>query len=707
MNQRRLSRNCNNNEQPIQESRRDNEQESDDECPQRYSRYDPKELRDAARILSPFLRLTDEVNNPYARLVAKELCDTFHSLFYPGQHPVDVMKSFRPLLMSQKSLQMWNEFWLYTPGSRCKEWVPLCKESLVDISDECDPCPPQDDCGPSNQQQCPGSENFIRRRPNSNDRNRRPTQNCNINEPQTQTRQYPEYDTFEDMNNIDPCGNLLDVSPPDGMFDDSYENLCDVSPPDDMCDYNLPAGSDPLSDTENYQPDVQNATYSPFLRTGKQKNYSILDSEYIQDEVDNIECSTGRHIETCLYEMSEETNDENETCNSTMQQVSSNRQRAGNDIYLPYCQPQCSRDPDYSVPDYVENPAQFNYYRVSGSSPSSRQNANNPNALQIMSRPPVQPELRTNALDDECADNDECDDSDSGESVVSVNEIECKAKMVANAFTTLSLAQQEVDRKKNAFDALTRNYLKYMKNPIESTPPGAGTKSTKQMLRAIYKNPPKSLEPFDTSEWNDNCFRDKEFVRLLPFYEIVHNQLEYVANTQRDYGINMLDDIMSVFYHIHYDLGDPRLKNELLIEHVKLVTRNTWESFFYPGNQKMPAIPEKPEIHNSPSPLRRSVPQHLSPIQPLDPTNLSPIQLQSRHTSPRPPNQVPPALRQVSPMPPRQETPPSSAVQTAPRREQQPRPCTTANRRPQEQTSNRAPDVPQPTENPCVATKSK
>lgn len=65
MSQRRNSRNCNNDEQRIEEPNRNNDdlsriikEQSDDE---RYARYDPKELRDAACILSPFLKFTDEV----------------------------------------------------------------------------------------------------------------------------------------------------------------------------------------------------------------------------------------------------------------------------------------------------------------------------------------------------------------------------------------------------------------------------------------------------------------------------------------------------------------------------------------------------------------------------------------------------------------------------------------------------------------------
>lgn len=73
-----------------------------------------------ARILSPFLKFTDEVNKPYARLVAAELWDTFRSLFYPNIDPLDVKKS-KSLLTSEKSFQIWNEFRLYSPDSKCKE----------------------------------------------------------------------------------------------------------------------------------------------------------------------------------------------------------------------------------------------------------------------------------------------------------------------------------------------------------------------------------------------------------------------------------------------------------------------------------------------------------------------------------------------------------------------------------------------------------
>lgn len=702
MSQRPVSRKSNNKKQPIQEPNKDNnelsriaEEGSNEECPEQYSRYDPKELRDAARIFSPFLKLIDEVTNPYARLVARELCDTFHSLFYPNKHPNDVMKSFNPLLKSQKSIQMWNEFWLYTPESRYKKWVPLRKESLIEINDECDPCRPQDktDCGPTEHQQCSDSENFIRQRSKSNNRNQKPTQNCDINEPRTPIRQSPECVSYNDMCGSDSYANLCDISPPDNMFDDSYPNLCDISPPADMCEPQFAAGSDSL-------PVIQSpkSMYSPFLSSRNQKYDSRSDSKYIQNKADDIEFHKEQHVEMSSFDtMSEETIDQNKTDYNTSQNTSINRQYAGDDVYLPYCKPGCSTDPDYVVSDYVENPAQYEYYRVTGNSPLSRGNANDQNVLRAMSRSPVEPELRTNALDDPIID-DECDDSDSVNSEVNINQITCKAKMVASAFTTISLAQQELHRKQNAFKALTKNYLNYASNPIEADPPCADTKSTKKILKAIYKNPPKILMPFDNSEWNDNCFRDKDFVRLLPFYEIVHNQLEYISKIQREYGVNMLDDIISVFYHIHYDLGDPRLKNDMLIEHVKLVTKNTWESYFYPGDKKMPAIPEKPELYYSPSPVQQSMSQHLSPIQ-----------LRSRQVSPKPPNQVPPALRQVSPKPPKQETPPPSSDQSGPCKNQKPRPSTAThmNRRPQTTSHNRAPDVPQQTENLPVTTKSK
>lgn len=111
---------------------------------------------------------------------------------------------------------------------------------------------------------------------------------------------------------------------------------------------------------------------------------------------------------------------------------------------------------------------------------------------------------RRSPLDDN-VNNYERDGSNSDESRVSVDQIACDAKTVANAFTAVSLARQEVERRKNAFDALTLNYFNNVSNPVETDTPHTGTKSTNQkMLNAIYKNSPSTLMPFDNSEWKYN-----------------------------------------------------------------------------------------------------------------------------------------------------------------------------------------------------------
>lgn len=120
------------------------------------------------------------------------------------------------------------------------------------------------------------------------------------------------------------------------------------------------------------------------------------------------------------------------------------------------------------------------------------------------------------------------------------------------------------------------------------------------------------LRPFDNSEWNDNAFQDRDFIRLVPFFECAQNQLEYISNTQRQYGINMLDDIMFTLFHIHYELGDPHLKNDMLVQHVKEISRNTWETFFYKSARKMPAIPVPPQV---PCPISLQRVSQLQPCQ--------------------------------------------------------------------------------------------
>lgn len=74
----------------------------------------------------------------------------------------------------------------------------------------------------------------------------------------------------------------------------------------------------------------------------------------------------------------------------------------------------------------------------------------------------------------------------------------------------------------------------------------------------------------------------------------------------------MLDDIMFTLFHIHYELGDPHLKNDMLVQHVKEISRNTWETFFYKSARKMPAIPVPPQV---PCPISLQRVSQLQPCQ--------------------------------------------------------------------------------------------
>lgn len=556
------------------------------------SRYDPKDLRDVVRILSPFVRLILETNNPYARLVAQEVRKTFYHLFYPNMHPLDVAKLLNLKNKCQKYLQLWNECWLYIPESPNKEWVSMrtvLDKNIEELNKSCSAnCVDQQSMVPQN------------------------TSNCEINEMRTESSK------IEDPFAFDTCPSIFDTSPPD----------C-------ICEHQS-AGSDLRPNTDNSKSETENKISQVLQRIeGQNKYVPKIDSKLISDKISNSQRQLIEVLSKNGYNRLENTIGKIELRGLTLEDKVLKRQSAGNGVYLPFCEPGCSRD---SVrPILVQGTSnQYEYYRITGIIPSPRRDNL---TYQPQPRTPVEPELRTNAIDDcnTAGSYEESNESGSVGSVKSFNSVECNASIVANAFNNLSLEIEKLKKKKNAFTTLTRNYLKFKSNPLELDPPFTDSPKSKIILPDLFDNPPKKGIQFDDTEWNDNAFRDRDFIKLLTFYEHVHNQLEYISKTQKDYCINMLDDILSTFYHIHYDLGDPRLKNDMLIEHVKLITRNTWESYFYKKNKKMPAIPE--QSYSPPSP--RGVPPQAS----TKPSNLRPYNLQD--PGPRSPNPVkPPSLKQ-------------------------------------------------------------
>lgn len=622
--------------EPIQEECADNIE--DQSCPDmdQEPRYDAKEIRDAVRILNPFVRLIKDTRNPYARIVAREVCKTFYRLFHPNKHPIDVMKTINWRAKTIRTNQLWNEFWLYVPGSIIEDWVPLrnnCTkdDNLMDFSDYCDPCPPQ-----NNQKQCP-----VNQLPDNENCNDQPYSNRRRQSQRTQRsrRNSTECVNFEDM-----CGS------------DTYQNLHDISPPEDMMFEHQCAGSDNLPNTNDSKSKVQRRISTNFQSNDNQNKHLFKFDSKHSEKIFGTQCQHGQleatSIKSCIG--FEETTRRNKMKNCSPECDFSIRQLAGDDVYIPNCQPGCSSDPTYTINPGV-NSSQYEYYRVTANTQSPPQRNQN-NIFQPVPKSPVEPELRTNALQCSIADNDdECNDSDSVESVQSIQQIVCKSNLVANAFTNLSLAKKDLQTKTDAFNLLTQHYLNFSSNPIELDPPCTDSPSAKMILQAIYKNPPKIIKPFSDCEWNDNAFKDKDFISLLPFYESVHNQLEYISKTQRDYGINMLDDIMSTLYHIHYDLGDPRLKNDMLLEHVKLITRNTWESYFY-KDKKMPAIPEKSQEYYPPS--SQNTPQKSSsrPCSPRQPSPRQPSPVQQscpKQDCPKPPNQRPSNIKEKVPLKPK------------------------------------------------------
>lgn len=672
--------------QPIQKECADNNDSQiieDQSCPydDQEPRYDPKELRDAVRILNPFVRLIKDTNNPYARIVAREVCKTFYRLFHPNIHPIDVMKTINWRAKTVRTQQLWNEFWLYVPGSKIEEWVSLRElvknDNLIDFSDYCNPCQTQtenrnsqvDEQCPVNQ--LPNNEDCVQQRSTPRRQNR-----CS----KGTRRNSPEHVNFEDMCDFVSHPSLYDVSPP---FMD-YEHQS--------------AGSDNLPCAHN----SKSRRNSPhFQSTVDQNEYEFkLDSKQDLEEISGIQCRLEQLDESTSKKCRngfEETMRKMKIINCTSQ---CKRQPAGNDFYFPHSVPSCSRGPTCEpTPNPGTDTAQHEYYRIAANTPSPQRNQNN--TCRPFPKTPVEPELRTNALQCSVTENDEdCNDSDSVDSVKSIQQIVCKSSLVANAFTNLSLAKKDLQTKTDAFNMLTQHYLNFVSNPIEADPPCDNSPSAKMILQAIYKNPPKIIKPFNDCEWNDNAFHDRDFIRLLPFYESVHNQLEYISKTQRDYGINMLDDIMSTLYHIHYDLGDPRLKNDMLIEHVKLITRNTWESYFY-KDKKMPAIPSKSLENYRSSP--QNIPQELCPIQPRQqPSQPSPVQQSCpRQVRPKPPNQRPPNVRQpVSSF----SNPSEQSSGGRPRSSNAPKP--NVNKRPEATCNQKTADCPQEACDPAAENKS-
>jgi len=664
--------------EPIHEECDDNNdsQINEDQSPyeDQEPRYDPKELRDAVRILNPFVRLIKDTNNPYARIVAREVCKTFYRLFHPNKHPIDVMKTINWRAKTVRTQQLWNEFWLYVPGSKVKEWVSLRElvknDNLIDFSDYCDPCQTQtENCNPQvDERQCPvnqlpNNENCVQRRSTPRRQNQRNS---------------PEHVNFEDMCDFVSHPSLYDVSPP-SMMDFEHQS----------------AGSDNLPSCTDYSEFKVSRRIFPNFQSAvnQNKNSFELDSKQRSEKISGNPCQLEQLDESTSNKCRigfEDGMSKIKIINCTSQ---CKRQPAGNDYYLPHSVPGCSNDPTCaSEPNPGTDTAQHEYYRITANTPSPHRIQNNMH--RSFPKTPVEPELRTNALQCSVNENDEdCNDSDSVDSVKSIQQIVCKSSLVANAFTNLSLAKKDLQTKTDAFNMLTRHYLNFATNPIEVDPPCENSPTAKMILQAIYKNPPKIIKPFNDCEWNDNAFHDKDFIRLLPFYESVHNQLEYISKKQRDYGINMLDDIMSTLYHIHYDLGDPRLKNDMLIEHVKLITRNTWESYFY-KDKKMPAIPEKTQESYGPSP--QNTPQQPSPVQP------NPVQRSCpRQVRPKPSNQRPPNIRQpVS----SQSNPPAQSSGGRPRSSNAPNPD--VNRRPGATYNQSTVDGPQEACDPPVENKS-
>lgn len=647
-------------------------------------RYDPKELRDAAKVLGPFVRLIEDANNPYARIVSREVCKTFYHLFHPGMHPADVMGAVNWDVKAQRTQQLWTEFWQYVPNARVKCWKSLKEtENLIqftggDNNRGCALPPPMltpspqkpsgAECGRQQKQNRPDCDDGDDDNDCDGDDNRQ----C-PKAPHRPVKSRPQnrksMAAMAAMCNLDDSRNLADETMPDLSLESSDSA--------DECDEHQSAGSDlplkcpaPIDVCDN---DCHSSAVAAAAAATSSSSSSCTSTAL--NRIRHRMTESKRELERLVDAAC------NKCCSSAYLDGTL-RQTAGNDEDPSQsCRPECGGQ-QTSGPVATIRADEYDYYRMSA-------NMTPISPLRDMSAVDLFPQSgdRDNdgcrngggaaaaaAACSQCDDvggreaydgcdsgrdggsgggsggcsggggsaQDECDDDDD---VDDEEDAAAAASLMANAFTNLSLAEQDLQKKKKAYAMLTKKYLEFAQNPMEMEPPCPSSPTAKQILQAIFDNPPHVLKPFDDCEWNDNAFKDRDFVRLLPLYELVLNQLEYVSKKQREYGFDMLDDVMSTLYHIHYDLGDPRLKNDMLIEHVKLITRNTWEAFFYDtaAGEKMPNIPEVP----SRNPVRRQSREPPSHTQP--PVCPSPRRQESQ--TPPPSVGTTPRRRQATPEP--------------------------------------------------------
>lgn len=402
--------------------------EPEEECP-RDPRYDAKELRDAVRTLRPFVKLIADSNNPYARLVAQEVCDTYYDLYHPDKQPNDVINSIDCWAKRDQTAQIRTEICRYIPESGVREWVSL-----------------------RNYVPSPMSEEIL----------------------------------------------------------DDRREVCVV--PVDLFGCNK---------------DPRRREYHQAAGADHQRLDMKADRERLigSDSAEN---------------------------------AGKRREAAGSDD---------RRCPDTASPIN----RQTVYYSRNADAP-----------------PPPLPRENCPGLSADLLDDSGRDETTSG--------------LVAGAFAKLSVAHREIEKKKAALRQLTENYLYACSAAADeadrqqpSQQNSSGSQVANASLSASAGTPPVLVKPFDPTEYNTNAFRDRDFIRMLPFFAIVHSQLEHVAKKQREqYALNMTDPIMSALHHVAYEIGDPRLKNELAVDHVKLITRNTWQSFFYGMLGKMPVVPLPP-----------------------------------------------------------------------------------------------------------------
>lgn len=557
-------------------------------------RYDPKELRDACKVFEPFLRLLGERNNPFASIVAKELCKTFYHIYHPGKHPVDVNKTIDWKAKEIRTCQLWTEFWQYTPDGEVKEWRSLwcAGGDLIDI----DECRYQTPRPPAYKTPCP---NAPKRSKKMRSRNKtRPSK------PQAPS----------------PCSLI--------QFDDG-PGCRHQAAGSDLTVPSLPCTFD------NRPPPEATTTDKSEELDSKRIIAQIADSKRELERLVDEKCLTVDPDQAAV--------EDNETSNP-------NRQPAGNDrppLEMSYCNPGPSSRPASDA---------YDYYLRTGISPPLAQR----NLLERYNGPDsTYPEESIKNDQDWDYENNACappidENNLNGVEMPSCNssfdeDIDFSPDMLDNLYTNVSLAEKELEKKKAAFSVLVDHYVEFAHNPMELEPPCPESPSAKRVLQAIYQNPPRILQPFDDSKWNVNALRDRDFVKLLPFFETVHNQLEYASKKQCEKSINMLDDVMSVLYHIYYEIGDPRLKNDHLRDHVRLVTKNTWKYYFYPdATRTMPEVPEKPlpqlnisypptpnvSVPHIPSPSIQSPVLQEAPQPPL-PVQKPPVRARPAPKSPR------------------------------------------------------------------------